>query len=607
MSVTVIGGESTRARQAKEHKYGLTHLILRACLDYFRAAKGWAAVEQGVAVLQALSWTAAIIATQRLFDTITIAANHGLGFQRVVAPLGVLAVVVVLQQILSGAESYIFTYNSYGNSGKFMADFQRKLNRVPAALYEDAEFLDEVEQSRECLEYESLGVFTAICLNFLTSYAVFFAALGVFLFRLSPLLPLVIIAAFIPAALSLFAKARVFAELEEDNAPLRRRYEFYQDAIASREFFKETRLLGGFNYFYRLFIQTLGLITENRWQAERKTFWVRLALNVVSFLGLGAATLLLFQATMSGSISVGAFVAVFAGLTQMFSLMSEIVTERFSEASEYVGQIKQYYQLMDMPEVGGRHGKPDFIHGIRAQNVSFTYPGAETPAVINATLEIEDGETVAIVGENGAGKSTLVRLLSGLYQPDKGSVMIGGLDSADTHPETLYRETSGVFQKYQRYKMTLGENVAISNTLNPPDAHGITKALTDAHFNKGGTPLDTMLSPEFGGIDLSGGQWQRLAIARGLYRANQFIVLDEPTAAIDPLEEAHIYQQFEQLAQGKCAIIVTHRLGSVKLADRIVVMDSGEIKDIGTHAELLSRQGKYAQMWAAQAAWYENR
>jgi ATP-binding cassette subfamily B protein len=116
-----------------------------------------------------------------------------------------------------------------------------------------------------------------------------------------------------------------------------------------------------------------------------------------------------------------------------------------------------------------------------------------------------------------------------------------------------------------------------------------------------------MLSPEFDGIDLSGGQWQRVAIARGLYRSSKFIVLDEPTAAIDPIEEERIYNQFRRLSQDKCAIVVTHRLGSARLADRIVVMDNGEIADIGTHNELLARKGKYANMWQAQAAWYENR
>ena len=153
--------------------------------------------------------------------------------------------------------------------------------------------------------------------------------------------------------------------------------------------------------------------------------------------------------------------------------------------------------------------------------------------------------------------------------------------------------------------MTLGENVAISNISTKADPVQIDTALREAGVKMGSVRLDDMLSPEFNGIDLSGGQWQRVAIARGLYRVNGFIVLDEPTSAIDPIEETQIYMQFQRLAEGKCAIVVTHRLGSAKLAHRVVVVDAGEIVDIGTHEELLSRPGKYADMWAAQAQWYE--
>jgi len=213
-----------------------------------------------------------------------------------------------------------------------------------------------------------------------------------------------------------------------------------------------------------------------------------------------------------------------------------------------------------------------------------------------------------------------VRLLTGVYQPSSGKVMVGGLCTSETAPASMFKGISGVFQKYQRYKMTLAENVTISDIkvgLCKRDTESknqigsdlyncddVTTALTEAEAGLD-IPLATMLSPEFDGIDLSGGQWQRLAIARGLYRANGFIVLDEPTSAIDPIEETKIYKKFQQLAKNKIAIVVTHRLGSTKLADRIIVMNEGKIVDAGTHDELVSRSGKYAEMWSAQAKWYE--
>ena len=152
--------------------------------------------------------------------------------------------------------------------------------------------------------------------------------------------------------------------------------------------------------------------------------------------------------------------------------------------------------------------------------------------------------------------------------------------------------------------MSLKENVAISDFAIEADSDKILSVLNDAGFKKDNIQLEDMLSPEYGGIDISGGQWQRVAIARGLYRENGFIVLDEPTSAIDPIEEIKIYKQFARLAEGKSALIVTHRIGSAKLADRIVVMDAGRIVDIGTHEELIARSGQYAKMWEAQAQWY---
>lgn len=149
------------------------------------------------------------------------------------------------------------------------------------------------------------------------------------------------------------------------------------------------------------------------------------------------------------------------------------------------------------------------------------------------------------------------------------------------------------------------KHVKTEITSTQPNCAKVKTALKQANANID-IPLDAMLSPEFGGIDLSGGQWQRVAIARGLYRKSSFIVLDEPTSAIDPIEETRIYTQFKQLAEGKCAIVVTHRLGSAKLAHRIIVMDAGQIIDIGIHDELLNRPGKYADMWAAQTKWYSN-
>ena len=313
---------------------------------------------------------------------------------------------------------------------------------------------------------------------------------------------------------------------------------------------------------------------------------------------------MLFSATMAGEITVGAFAAVFSSINTIFYLMQELFNVHMRNMNRDICKVANFVRMLDIPERTGVNDTIDFTKGIEASGVSFTYPGRDEPAVCNVSLNIAKNETIAIVGENGAGKSTLVRLLTGIYRPGEGKVIVGGLDTSESSPASLYKGISGVFQKYQRYKMTLGENVSISDVNIETDALRVQSSLEEANAEYS-IGLESMLSPEFDGIDLSGGQWQRLAIARGLYRTNEFIVLDEPTSAIDPIEETIIYKQFQRLAKDKCAVVVTHRLGSAKLAHRIIVMDGGRIIDMGTHEELLSRQGKYADMWAAQAKWYE--
>jgi ATP-binding cassette subfamily B protein len=322
---------------------------------------------------------------------------------------------------------------------------------------------------------------------------------------------------------------------------------------------------------------------------------------------MGLSTFLLFLSTLNGTISVGAFAAIFAALGQIFDIMQSVMRWDINGITREVGKVTNFFRILDLPERTGIEGTHNFTKGIVVENVSFIYPGRDEHALSNVSLTITDGETIAIVGENGSGKSTLVRLLTGMYTPSEGRVLIGGLDTIFTAPSSIYYDISGVFQEYQRYKMTLFDNVIISNTKIEHDKSTVEEVLKDAGFklDVNNIELDTMLSPEFEGIELSGGQWQRLAIARGLYRRNNFIVLDEPTAAIDPLEENMIFTQFKKLIKGKCAVLVTHRLGPARLANRIIVMDAGEIIDVGTHEELLSRPGKYADMWAAQVQWYE--
>jgi ATP-binding cassette subfamily B protein len=592
-----------------------------------------------MAVVHALMFTATVIATQRLFDAVTRAASGLIGFAECAVSLLLLAAFTFGQQIMNGVHNFFSDVLTGISAGRIRTRLHDKLQCIDPARFEETAFLDDLNKAKEAVQV--IPYFCLVIYLIVFFYGVYFASVGAYLFSLKPMLLITLLISFIPAMLSQIVRVKVFTKLEEVNAPLRRENEYYQRTLCDREYFKETRILGAFRFFHTLFAGTLTLLTKRVWRAERKTALLQLLLNVTTFAGMAVSTYILFTATMAGEITVGAFAAVFNTLGLIFGIMQEIVNMHLGNMNKDAGKVANFVRMLDMPERTGADGITDFSKGVIAENISFTYPGREEPAVRDVSLSIAGGETIAIVGENGAGKSTLVRLLTGVYRPSEGRVTAGGLDTAETAPASVFSGVSGVFQKYQRYKMTLAENVTVSDVSPPAGSAGIVRtdapplagsagiARTDVSPPAGsaGIPLregdkrvrtalreagaeleadlDTMLSPEFDGIDLSGGQWQRVAIARGLYRANGFIVLDEPTSAIDPLEETRIYTQFQRLAAGKCAVIVTHRLGSAKLAHRIIVIDGGQIADTGTHEELLSRPGKYADMWRVQAKWYE--
>ena len=322
-----------------------------------------------------------------------------------------------------------------------------------------------------------------------------------------------------------------------------------------------------------------------------------------------AVIVILVFSLRDGYISIGAFAAVLATIDRLFDVMYGLFQYGyFSYLPQNLALSRNLVNFFHLPKRSGTKELSAGLHGVSLRGVNFMYPGREEKALSDINLDIAPGETVALVGVNGAGKSTLVKLLAGLYLPTKGTVKICDIDTKDISMSSLFTRASGVFQRYQRYKLTARDNIAISaekendgEMRNAASQAGVE--LDTATYNQG---LDTMLSREFDGVDLSGGQWQRLAIARGLYRDHDFIVMDEPTAAIDPIEERHIYQSFMELAKDKTAVLVTHRLGATRIAGRIIVMSEGRIAEDGSHDELMAKDGLYAELFKAQAQWYED-
>lgn len=587
-------------------RYTFVRTFARIVPMVFRAVPVVYPASMLAAILAGVGTGALTMLMQRFFDEVTRYVQGGSTVHAVVRSAVLLGSLAVGLQLFQIVRNFLGGLNFNKLNGAFMRYKHQKSGKLRAESFESTEQLDLIEMTRwsgrSCMSLMFLVVDT------LTHHLPYFLYMGVYLAGLNGTLALVIPLVFLPSLVSLLVSVRILDKLEWEAGPQRRQLNHYEACLAGKEYAKETRVLGGLSigYFGRLFSQTLKSLATLERKTHRKADTVELLLNLVTIAGYGGILYLLFASVLSGEISVGAFAAVFASVDNMFAKMDHAVNLQGRYMTYHIAPAKNFMRFLDLPEQGGEGGTLDALRGIQMENVSFAYPGASAPALDRVTLAIAPGETIALVGENGAGKTTLVRLLTGLFRPTGGTVTVGGLDTADTRPADLYGGVSGVFQDYQRYRLHLRENIVISDmrSREMPEEAAANAGLHVADKRSFPEGFDTMLSREFDGIDLSGGQWQRVAIARGLYRDHEIIVLDEPTAAIDPLEETKVYRQFAEISRDKLAVIVTHRLGSARVADRIVVMDKGRIDDIGTHEELLARDGLYARMYREQAQWY---
>lgn len=592
----------------QKKKYGFLRIFFKLAPTVIVCAPVIYIINMLISVVHGTSWGVITLMQQRFFDKATMLTTGKIQFADVLIALLLLGVTQIISQVLNGLDNYLICHITVPKiTGKLSLGIQRKIARIAAVDFEDTDKLDDINKAEQGKNNATWFVVTFI--TTFTFYLPYFIFMSWYLFSLKPILVISIVIVFIPTVIAQVIRTKVFVKLEDQSAPCRREYDYYESCMTSREYFKETRLLGGFKYFKDLYLDAMGMLQKLKYKATMKTNLFELSMRMITVVGYFVILYMLFSALMGKEITVGAFAAVFNSIGMLFGIMEELIYQHIGGMAKDLGTIRNYVNFLEMDERKGTVLTSPGWGDITLENVDFAYPKADKNAVKKANFTLKKGETLAIVGENGSGKSTLIRLITGLYVPKDGRVLINGVDTKNLAGQALYGSTSAVFQKYQRYQMTLEENLTISRSnaeYNEKrldeigEMAGVDKE--DSAFTDG---YQTMLSREFDGVDLSGGQWQRVAIARGFFRSHNLIVLDEPTAAIDPYEETRIYNRFAEIAKGKSAVIVTHRLGSVKLADRIVVMKDGEVSQIGTHNELIASDGEYKRLYESQQQWYE--
>lgn len=560
-----------------------------------------------VSLLLGISLGASVMVAQIFFDTIFKVPIGEKTFYNAITALILYISFIFANDILNAIDDYSFQVQHLRILGYMTMEINKKSSLIDPIEFENPKRLDDINKAAN-------GAVPAIKFFFITAaiitrYLSYFIFMGFYLASLKPMLILCLLFIFVPVFISQVLRSSVFSKLEDKVAPIRRELDAYNDASTGKGFCKETRMLGSFKYFKNLFENTIDSFNAAIWSANKRSALIDLLFNTLSLLGYGGILFLLVKYLLDGDISVGAFAAVYGSIGMLFGRMEEFISRVLGNVALDFGLIRNFLSFLDIPSDNRASQTINKRSCIEIENVNFKYPNAKNYALKKINLTINSGETIAIVGENGSGKTTLVKIIVGLYKPTEGSVKIDKTDANTVSYKSLFERVSGVFQKYQRYALTLKENIQISEFTDKYSVTKVEKTLIQNNIDKDNKNifpdgLDTMLSREFDGIDLSGGQWQRVAIARGFYRDSDIIVLDEPTAAIDPIEESAIYKKFSEISNDKTTVIVTHRIGSAKIAERIIVMKDGEIAEIGSHDELANSGGVYANMYTAQARWY---
>ncbi|MEM1239568.1 MAG: ABC transporter ATP-binding protein [Cyanobacteria bacterium P01_H01_bin.26] len=395
--------------------------------------------------------------------------------------------------------------------------------------------------------------------------------------------------------------------------PVDRKSAYFSWLMIGEMFAKEIRLFGLGELFSQRFDQLRARLYRAKLRLITKRSLAFLMAQVVAGILVGSVYGLILYQTLYGSLKLGDLVLYHQALQRGQSSLKAL-TSSLSGLYEDNLFLANLYEFLDLtPEIISPATPkilPVPLHrGIVFDRVSFSYADTSRQALSDISLAVKPGETIALVGENGSGKTTLIKLLCRLYDPSQGQITVDGIDLRDLDIVDLRRQISVIFQDYAKYHLSAQDNIWLGNVSLPPSDDAVMAAAKQAGAHDVITRLpqgyDTMLGKLFGGgEELSIGQWQKVALARAFLRDSQVIVLDEPTSAMDPKAEYEVFKSFRELIQDQAAILITHRLSTVRMADRIYVMDSGRIVEQGTHDQLMAQQGKYAHLFNTQAQNY---
>lgn len=487
-----------------------------------------------------------------------------------------------------------------------------KASRLSLAQFETPAVYDQLRRAQQGVEQSLTGTIEHLFYVLLHCFTA--AGLLIYLGSTHVMFPLILIAGVIVLQIVQLRFNRAKYRLDQKHTPSERKLQYLSRLLVEKQSAAEIRVFGLQQYLHDKREALFHQMRDDRLELAAHGLRLRIVPSIIEqwMYVLVITGVVAFIA--AGKLSLGHY-AAFIGAAERFrdsTMLAFGSVIALDHDLRYIGDMLDYLQIQEENPSGvhpiwNAEGVPE----IRFESVTFQYPGIHEPVLDGISFTIHPGERIALVGMNGAGKSTLAKLLLGLYQPTSGNITMNGQNLSELDPAWWRAQTAAVFQDYMKYQLTVRENIGFGN-LEVMDnekliRHAANKSGADPFIQTFQGKYNTHLGKEFEelGEDLSIGQWQKLVISRAYIRDASVLVLDEPTSALDAKAEVDVYHHFQKMAENKSVLFISHRLGYAKLTDRILVLDSGKIVEQGSHDELLARNGKYAQLYKAQASWYQ--
>jgi ATP-binding cassette subfamily B protein len=486
----------------------------------------------------------------------------------------------------------------------------RHAAELDVTAYEDPVFYDRLERAR-VQATDRLGMIQQI--GSLIQQTVTAVSLSIYIISYSPWLLLLLVAGILPAFIGESHFAFLGYAKNFRQTPIRRQLDYLRVLGGSKEAAKELKLFGLKNFLGDRFTRLWDQIYEENVDLSRRRLIAGALLSLLGTVGYYSAYVYVIWRALIGAISIGtltaltgAIVQVSGNIQQIFSTLSGIADQAL-----FLTDLLAFFEMQPTirSKANALPAPRPITRGFEFRNVSFCYPGTSRLVLDRLNFQLRPGERVALIGENGQGKTTIVKLITRLYDPTEGQILLDGVDLREYDLEDLYREIGVIFQDFMRYELTARENIAVGKIEQVSNLHLLQnaafKSLAHEVVEKLPAGYEQMLGRRFeGGVDLSGGEWQKMALARAYLRDAQLLILDEPTASLDARSECEVFQRFAELTAGKMALFISHRFSTVRMAERIVVLENGRIAEEGSHNELASLGGRYAEMFEMQAASY---